>query len=274
MRQMIEELPKEVPVLTEAKAHPRVKMFGMAIDKVDMEQAVETIWSWMDAPEGRYVVTPNIDHVLRFQKDKEFAQIYHEAALVIPDGMPIVWSSRLLGEPLKERVTGSDLFPRICELAAKEDRGVFFLGSMPGVAELAAENLKKRYPGFRLAGFYAPPFGFEKDPAENRKIVEMINASKAEILFVALGAPKQEKWTHRYLPHLETVKAALCVGASIDFEAGVVKRAPHWMRNVGLEWLWRVLNDPKRLWKRYLVDDLPFVGLLLKEWFAARKKAF
>lgn len=250
---------------------PRVELFGISIDNVNFQEALEEAWSWLKAPGQHYLTTPNVDHVLRLQKDEEFRKIYSGASLVTADGMPIVWTSKLLGQPLKERVAGSDLFPELCRLSAQNDVGVYFLGSMPGVAELAAENLKKRYPGFRLAGFYSPPFGFEKDAAENEKILQKINESKAPILFVALGAPKQEKWTYRYLNRLEYVKAAFCIGASIDFAAGVVKRAPAWVGKIGLEWLWRLASDPKRLWKRYLIEDTAFIGLFLKEFFSLNR---
>lgn len=245
--------------------HPKVELFDITIDNVTMADAVETVWSWLDTNDRRYVVTPNVDHVLRYTKDPEFVSAYKKASLVIPDGMPLIWSSRLLGTPLKERVTGSDLFPLLCERSAKEGRRIFFLGSMPGVAELAEKNLQKRYAGFKLCGFYSPPFGFEKNPAENEKIVKMLNDTRAEILMVALGAPKQEKWTFHHLDKT-CVNAALCIGASIDFEAGVIKRAPEWMRGIGMEWIWRLMHDPKRLWKRYLIEDLPFFSILAREF--------
>lgn len=249
---------------------PQLDLFGITIDNVTMEEALQEIWSWFDCGGKHYLTTPNVDHIVRLHKDKEFMNIYEGASLVIADGMPIVWASRLLGKPLKGRVAGSDLFPQLCRLAAFDGKGVFFLGSMPGVAEKAAENLKKRYPGFKLAGCYSPPFGFEKNPQENEKIIKMINDSRAPILFVALGAPKQEKWTYRYM-HALNIKAAFCVGASIDFEAGVVKRAPAWVGQIGLEWLWRLFSDPKRLWRRYLVEDSAFISIFLKEWWKGFK---
>lgn len=244
---------------------PQIELFGTTIDNVTMDETLQEIWSWFECEGKHYLTTPNVDHIIRLQKDEEFRKIYEGASLVIADGMPLVWASKLLGKPLKGRVTGSDLFPQLCRLAAFDSKDVFFLGSMPGVAEKAAENLKKRYPGFNLAGFYSPPFGFEKDPAENQKIINLINESKAPILFVALGAPKQEKWTYRHLDAIN-IKAAFCVGASIDFEAGVVKRAPAWVGKIGMEWLWRLVSDPKRLWRRYLVEDTAFLGLFIKEW--------
>ncbi len=249
---------------------PKIELFGISIDNVTMAETLEEVWGWLEFEGKHYVVTPNVDHILRLQKDEEFQKIYRGASLVIADGMPLVWASRLLGKPLKERVTGSDLFPQLCRLAAFDGKDVFFLGSMPGVAELAAKNLAKRFPGFRMAGCYSPPFGFEKNPEENKKIIRKINESKAPILFIALGAPKQEKWIYRHMNDLN-IKAAFCIGASIDFEAGVVKRAPEWMGKLGLEWLWRLASDPKRLWRRYLIEDMGFLGLFLKEWLHVKK---
>ncbi len=248
-----------------------IHLFGVRIDNVDMTEALEVVWSWLQGDRPRYAVTPNVDHFMRLRKDSEFREIYRNASLVIADGMPLVWASKLMGNPLKERVAGSDLFPLLCERTAREGRGVYFLGSMPGVAERAGESLAGKFPGFRLSGCYSPPFGFENDEDENQRIVKKINDSGADILFVALGAPKQEKWTFRHISRLK-VKAVLCVGASIDFEAGVIQRAPEWISSLGIEWLWRLLQDPKRLWKRYLLEDMPFLGILIRKVYKRSRK--
>jgi N-acetylglucosaminyldiphosphoundecaprenol N-acetyl-beta-D-mannosaminyltransferase len=154
----------------------------------------------------------------------------------------------------------------VCRLAAEERRRVYFLGGEEGVPGEAARVIKDAIPNFQLAGFYSPPFGFEKDDVENQKIVEMINKSRADVIFVALGAPKQEKWVAKHLNQLD-IKVAVCVGAGLDFIAGTIKRAPKWVQKSGFEWAWRLTRDPKRLWKRYLVEDTAFLGIFFREWY-------
>ncbi len=245
---------------------PSIELFGVKIHNLTMPEVIQRIETWFADEKKHYLTTPNVDHIVQLQKDVEFQEAYQGASLVIPDGMPVIWASRLLGIPLKERVTGSDLFPLVCGLAAREGRRLFLLGAKPGVAEIAARNLTGKFPGIQIAGWYSPPFGFENDLEENQKIVNLINESNSEILFVALGAPKQEKWVARYLSKVKA-KVAFCVGAALDFEAGVLKRAPSWMQKMGFEWLWRLGQDPKRLWKRYLVEDMLFLKLFLRQWF-------
>jgi len=253
------------PPSTQTVGHHSIKLFGIFIHNVTTLEVIDQISRWLFENGRHYLTTPNVDHVVQLQNDPEFRAAYQNASLVVPDGMPLVWISRFLKMPLKERVAGSDLFPRVCQLAAESGKRVFLLGAKPGVAEMAALSLKRKCPTIQIAGCYSPPFGFEKDANENGKIVALINQSRTDILFVALGAPKQEKWISRYLPALN-IKVALCVGAAFDFEAQVIKRAPEWMQKSGLEWLWRLCQDPVRLWRRYLIEDLVFLKLCLKEW--------
>lgn len=243
----------------------RVDLFGIKIDNVTMREAVERLRTCLNNGRGHYVTTPNVDHVVHLQGDEQFREAYRSASLVVPDGAPVVWASRLLGKPLKERVTGADLIPEVCALAAREGRSVFFFGGNPGVAERAGENLRQQFPGLRVAGAYAPAFGFERDPAQNEEAIRRVEEADPDILFVALGAPKQEKWIYSHRDRLR-FRLALCVGSALDYPAGAARRAPSWMRRAGLEWLWRIGLEPRRLARRYLVEDLPFVGLVLKEF--------
>jgi N-acetylglucosaminyldiphosphoundecaprenol N-acetyl-beta-D-mannosaminyltransferase len=250
--------------------HDRISLFGITIDNVTMAQARERIRRLLEQRNGRhYVVTPNVDHIVRLYKDAAFRRVYAGAALVIPDGMPLIWASRPLGRPLQARVTGADLLPSVCEMAASSGRSLFLLGGREGVAERAARNLQARYPGLRIAGTYSPPMGFERDRAEDQRTVERINRARADILAIGLGSPKQELWIARHQRELQ-FGVALCIGAAIDFAAGVLKRAPQWMQHHGLEWLWRLMQDPKRLCKRYLVDDMAFAGIVAREWWRLR----
>ena len=244
----------------------KVRLFGITMDNVTMPEAMGRIREMLAGSEKHFVVTPNVDHLVRLHKDAEFREVYSRASLVLPDGMPVIWASRLLGRPLKERVAGSDMMLPACKLAAETKARVYFLGSMPGVAEKAVEKLKGMFPDLQVAGYYSPPFGFEKDGEENKRIVSAINASRTDVLFVALGAPKQEKWIAAHRSELN-IKVGLCIGAGIDFIAGTVKRAPAWMHRMGLEWFWRLMSDPGRLWKRYLIEDMLFIKIFLKEWW-------
>ena len=160
-------------------------------------------------------------------------------------------------------MSGSDLFPKVCDLASKNGYKVFLLGAAEGVADKAAKKLMKKYNGLEVVGTYSPSYGFEKNEDEIEKIIDIINTEKPDILAVGLGAPKQEKFLYRYKDKLN-VPVSLAIGASIDFEAGNVDRAPIWMQNIGLEWFYRLIKEPKRMFKRYLIDDMKIFKLLIK----------
>jgi N-acetylglucosaminyldiphosphoundecaprenol N-acetyl-beta-D-mannosaminyltransferase len=157
----------------------------------------------------------------------------------------------------------------VCEMAAAHGKSLFLLGGRPGIAERAASSLHARYAGLRIAGTYAPPMGFERDGAEQRRIVEHVNRVRPDLLAIGLGAPKQELWIAAHRSELD-FGVALCIGAAIDFAAGTVRRAPRYMQKHGLEWLWRLGQEPRRLWKRYLVEDLAFGALVAREWWRLR----
>ena len=240
-------------------------LFGIDIDSVDMRAAVSTVLSWCGEPRPsacRYVVTPNVDHAVMIQSDPRLLDSYRDASLVLADGLPIVLASRLLRKRLPERVAGSDLVPALLAQAGSLSTGnrlkVFLLGAAPGVGDRAAGRIREKYPDVEVVGVLSPPLGFEKDDDENRRIYEAVAAAQPDVLVLGLGAPKQELWVHEHAPHLQA-KVALCVGATIDFLAGHRQRAPRWMQSTGLEWLHRVLTEPRRLAKRYAPRrlDLP-----------------
>lgn len=243
----------------------RIELFGIGIDNVDMAGAVAAVRSFVEGRACAYVVTPNVDHLVKLRSDPEFRGIYADAGLVIADGMPLVWASKLAGKPLKGRVAGSDLFVELCAEAARTGMSVFMLGSASqDIIEAAARELEARYPGIRIVGKHSPSFGFEKRDQENEAIISMIRAARPDILFVGVGAPKQEKWIYRFRERLG-VPVALGIGASFDFVAGSVKRAPLWMQKTGLEWFYRFIKEPRRMFKRYFVDDMAFLGMALEE---------
>jgi len=212
-------------------------------------------------PHLHQVATVNLDFVALAQHNPLFKETVNQADLVLPDGMPLVWLSRLKGQPVPQRVTGVDLVDRSCELAVRTGRSVFLLGAAPGIAAAAARTLQHRYPGLQVAGTYSPSFS-EAAAEENDRIVGMIRDTAPGFLFVALGAPKQDLWIRAQRDRL-TVPVAIGVGGTLDILAGAVKRAPAWMQRSGLEWSYRLGQEPRRLWRRYLVNDLPMFARLL-----------
>lgn len=250
---------------------PCVPIAGVPISNVTMDEALRRIELMIRLRGCNYVVTPNVDHVIELQKNKTFQRAYRASALVVPDGVPLLWASKLLGRPLAEKVSGSDLFPRFCALAAEKGYRLFFFGGLPGAAERAAEILTQRYPGLKVVGTDCPPYGFEKNEAQNWTAIRRIRESRAEVLIIGLGAPKSEIWLYRHLRACQ-VPAALSVGASFDFVAGMVRRAPRILQRVGLEWLWRLALEPRRLYQRYLYRDPAFFLLLWRDWRKGRRR--
>ena len=250
-------------IMKKTFGNKHVYISGVWIDNLTALDAVEMIKSRIAERIPSYIVTPNADHIVRLQRDPEFREAYKNASLTIADGMPILWAAKFLGTPLKEKISGSDLFPKICAVAAKQGYKLFFLGGRRGAAIGAAEVLKIKYPNIQIVGTYSPPVGFEKDAEEDNKIATMIKASNPDILFVGLGAPKQEKWIFSHYTRLG-VPVSIGIGAAFEFISGIVKRAPVWMQKIGLEWFWRLIMEPRRLWKRYLIDDMNFFWLVLK----------
>ena len=241
----------------------RIKFLNTHIDNVTMKEAVLIIEKLIKKSDCAYVVTPNLDHIVIMETDQEFAEIYDNADLVVTDGKPLIWISKLLGTPIKEKISGSDLFPQICEMCAQKNYSIFILGAAEGVADRAASNLVKRYAGFKIIGTYSPPIGFEKNDAELSKINEIIVRAKPDVLAVSLGSPKGEKFVYKHLKEYG-VPLGISIGATIDFEAGNVRRAPKWMANHGLEWLFRITQDPKRLIKRYWNDAVKIIPIIIK----------
>ncbi|MCA9121034.1 MAG: WecB/TagA/CpsF family glycosyltransferase [Planctomycetaceae bacterium] len=247
---------------------PRVRLFGVNMDVLDMSSTLKIIQSWTAAPfdRCRYVVTPNVDHTVLLQDRRDLRDAYHDADLVLADGWPVVAASRIVGKPLPERVAGSDLVPRLLAAGlASQPLRVFLLGAAPGVGEKAARNIHRRYDGVDVVGVHSPPLGFENREEESNRILYLVGQTQPDILVVGLGAPKQELWVHAHRDQLKA-KVALCVGATIDFIAGEKSRAPRWLQRLGLEWLHRILSEPRRLAKRYAHDASVFPGIVWREW--------
>lgn len=243
----------------------RVNLCNIKVDRCSFRDALNLIVHQASVGrESKYVVTPNAHHIVTLQRDRHFRKIYQNAFLSVADGVSLLWAADFLGTPLCDRVNGTDLFEHLCRMAAERNLSVFFLGGRPQAAERAAEVLKRRHPQLKIAGTYSPPYGFESDAIEVATINHKIRAAKPHILFVGLGAPKQEYWMYNHCESLG-VPVSLGIGVSFEFVAGMVKRAPRWMQQSGLEWLFRLINEPKRLWQRYFVCNSVFVWLVLKQ---------
>ena len=241
----------------------RLKFMNTEIDNLTMQETLQAIEKLIKEDKAAYVVTPNVDHIVQLETNKELQDVYKNASLILTDGKPLLWIAKWYGTPIKEKISGSDLFPLLCEMAAKKGYTMFFLGAAEGVAAKAAENLIRRYEELQVVGTYSPPYGFENNLEEMNKIKNMIRKVNPHILVVGLGCPKQEKFMYHHCKELG-VPISLGLGASFDFESGNIKRAPKWMANHGLEWLFRITQDPKRMVKRYLVDDVKIIGLIRK----------
>lgn len=248
----------------------RIKFLNIEVDNLTMDETINKINELILMKKNSYVVTPNVDHIVKLEHDKEFKEVYDNADLILTDGKPLIWISKMSQNQIKEKVSGSDLFPKVCALAQKKRYKIFLLGAKEGVANKAAENLKKKYSNLNVVGTYSPSYGFEKKEDEVEKIISIINKAKPDILAVGLGAPKQEKFIYKYKDRLN-VPISLAIGATIDFEAGNVKRAPKIMQNIGLEWFYRLVKDPKRLAKRYLIDDMKIIKIIIKYRHKKRK---
>lgn len=240
--------------------HDQIRILGAIVDSVTLDQAVERAHEFVLSGQSHQVVTVNVDFIRLAQENAEFMGVINRSALSIADGMPLVWASKWLGEPLPERVTGVELVDGCCELAAREGFRVFLLGGADDVAREAGDVLQARYPGLQVVGAYSPPMGPFSDD-EDQKMVAMINAAQPHMLFVAFGAPKQDLWIAKHRDRLH-VPLAVGVGGVFNFLTGRVKRAPGWMQKGGLEWLYRVMQEPRRLWRRYFMQDMPvLVGI-------------
>jgi N-acetylglucosaminyldiphosphoundecaprenol N-acetyl-beta-D-mannosaminyltransferase len=250
-------------------ALPRVRVGSLAIDVVDFQGAIDAIDRLIGAKNGGTVFTPNVDHVVMAEHDERFRSAYAAAALSLVDGTPVLWAARLLRTPLPEKISGSDLVMPLLRRAAERGHRVYFLGGAEGVAELAKSKLEATFPGIRIVGTDASRIDINA-LGEADEVAERISRAAPDLVLVALGAPKQEIWSHTRAERLKPA-VLIGVGASLDFVAGIQKRAPRWMSKVGLEWLYRLAQEPRRLATRYLLRD-PEFGLILLRQLRQRSK--
>ncbi|HEY2733616.1 MAG TPA: WecB/TagA/CpsF family glycosyltransferase [Polyangiales bacterium] len=250
---------------------PTVNLLGMQLARVDEDGLLDHMFGEVAARRGGWLITANLDFLRRYAKDPDARALYSSADLAVADGMPLVWAAGLLGEPLPERVAGSALIYRFADRAAREGRSVYFLGGDPGAGEAAATVLRARAPGLRVAGHSAPRFSAMPTEAELAATIAALREAAPDLLLVGLGSPKQERLIHALRPHFPAMWM-VGVGISFSFVAGHVQRAPRWMRQSGLEWVHRFLQEPQRLGRRYLLEDLPFAAELFARvlWERAR----
>ena len=248
----------------------RVAIGHLEVDLVTFDEALAKIVELVERGNGGVVFTPNVDHVVKAEHHLEFRMAYSRADLCLADGMPIVWASRLLRSPLPEKVSGSDLVVPLVRLAAERQWRLYLLGGAVGIAEAAGERMTRDL-GVQVVGTDSPYVRADGDMDHADEILERIRSARPHVVLVALGAPKQELWSDRFRGDIRPA-VAVGVGGSLDFIAGRVRRAPAWMSRSGLEWLFRLAQEPRRMWRRYLVEDLRFLTIVARTWRADHRE--
>lgn len=246
----------------ETNTTKRVSLAGLAFDRLCEADVVQYIIAASQNGSGGWIATPNADICRQARRDPAAAGLVRAATLIVPDGMPLIWAARLRGDPLSERVTGSSLIYSLTSAAAGSGRSVYFLGGEHGVPDLAGNRLASLYPGLKVAGASAPPVGFDQTTDGVTAVRDSLALAAPDIVYVGLGFPKQERLISQLAPVLPGTWFVAC-GAAIPFAAGSLPRAPRWMQRAGLEWMFRLFREPRRLCRRYLVDDLPYAAGLL-----------
>ena len=259
---MLEE-ERGIPVDSRQIDTQRIRFLNTYIDNLTAAEAKNVVDQFIQTGGTHYVVTPNSDIIVKMQEDAELKQICDNADLILTDGQIVVKLSRHLGVPIKERVCMTDFVWDVFDLAVKKKYKVFLFGGREDVLTNAAENIRQKVPKLQIVDLFSPPFGFENNPEQLAAANKRIRESKADILIVFLGCPKQEKFIYRNKEEYQ-VPVSITMGGCVDFIAGRVKRAPMWMQNAGLEWFFRFLQEPKRMFKRYFVDDMKIFGLVRK----------
>lgn len=241
----------------------KIELLGLSLDNLSSSELLTEIEEDLESGRRARLVFVNVDVAVKADHDSELKKIINSSDYGMVDGMPLKWLADARHLRLKEKVSGADFVPLLCRMAAEKGKSVFILGGGDFVAEKAAGKLKENYPGIRIAGYYAPPMGFETDEAEVAKTCDIIGRSRPDILIVCLGCPKQEKFVYENSGRYDA-QISVCAGATVDFLAGRIRRCPKWMSNAGLEWFFRFLMEPKRLFKRYFIDDLEVLKLVFR----------
>lgn len=245
----------------------RIRILNVNIDNITLNELLEKLTKGV-------LVTPNVDDIMKHQRDEFFHQYASQAEYVICDSKIVLLSSKFLGKPLREAIPGSSFFPKYCDYHKYDNTRIFLLGAKEGVGEIARMRINKRVGREIVVGSYSPPFGFEKDDIECQHIVEILRNSSANVVLVGLGNPKQTRWIYKYKELLPNIDVFMALGATIDFEAGNIKRAPKIFQKLAMEWFYRFLKEPKRMYRRYFIDDIPFFWYLVKQLLGLYKDPF
>jgi N-acetylglucosaminyldiphosphoundecaprenol N-acetyl-beta-D-mannosaminyltransferase len=258
---LAEQRGSEIPI-----RHTAVELFGCLVDNLSMSETVAVVSEFVRSGRPHQHVVVNVDKIIKASRDPELRRIINSCPLVNVDGMPLVWAARLLGKRIQHRVTGVDLFLRLMDEAASRGWRVFLLGAEEDVVSRVRRDYQARHPQIRIIGHRN---GYWL-PSEERAVVQQIQDSKPELLFVAMSSPRKEEFLDKYQPHLQ-IPFAMGVGGSFDIAAGRTKRAPVWMQDCGLEWFYRFLQEPRRLFRRYFIDGMLFVFLLAEAAWKMRR---
>ena len=262
-------LNSENQVPSSRKLPDRVQIASASIHPITAAQAIQWTLASLETPQPQYVVTANVDHIVRLENPGEFREAYSRADLAIADGKPVVWLSHIQGQSLPARITGVDLFESVCASSDRHNIRLYMLGSTPARSLDAARNLQASHPNLQIVGRFTGLISNET----TSEVVEGIRDAKPNLVAVCLGSPKQENWVYR---HLDVLPPAvyLCIGGTIDIVSKHVRRAPHWIQDLGLEWMYRLIQEPKRLWRRYMQDDRHFLGIVFRQSRRRLQRAF
>jgi N-acetylglucosaminyldiphosphoundecaprenol N-acetyl-beta-D-mannosaminyltransferase len=247
----------------------RTNILGVGVSAINMDLALETIRGWIERREQHFVTVTGVHGVMESQRDEKIRDIHNRAGMVTPDGMPLVWLSRLKGQSHVRRVYGPDLMLAVCQDGLTHGYRHYLYGGAEGVPTLLASKLRERFPGIQIVGEFSPPFR-ALSPEEDEQIVRDINAAQPDIVWVGLSTPKQERWMAAHVGRVEA-PVMVGVGAAFDFHAGLKKQAPRWVQGSGMEWFFRLVTEPRRLAKRYLINNPTFLALIAAQLLGLRK---
>jgi N-acetylglucosaminyldiphosphoundecaprenol N-acetyl-beta-D-mannosaminyltransferase len=244
--------------------HSKVNILGVQVSSLTNEELLNTITNSITSKQFSQIAITPTNSIVAAYKEKEISEIYNKAEIVLCDGMPVKWASHFLGTPIKERITGLDVLPNLVKLSSEKNFSLFLLGASPGVGNQLAKVIKEQYPNITIAGIYVPPFMKVFSEEENQKMVNAVNASNADIVLVSLTAPKQDIWIAQNRSALNPA-VYIGIGGAFEVMAGIAKRSPIWMQNAGLEWLYRFIQEPQRLFRRYFIEAPVFIPLVIKQ---------
>jgi N-acetylglucosaminyldiphosphoundecaprenol N-acetyl-beta-D-mannosaminyltransferase len=251
--------------------HSKVNILGVQVSSLTNEELLNTITNTIISKQFSQIAITPTNSIVAAYKEKGISEMYNKAEIVLCDGMPVKWASHFLGTPIKERITGLDVLPNLVKLSSEKNFSLFLLGASPGVGHQLAKVITEKYPNITIAGIYVPPFMNVFSEEENQKMINEVNASSADIVLVSLTAPKQDIWIAQ---NRSTLNPAVYIGIGGAFEvmAGLARRSPKWMQNAGLEWFYRFIQEPKRLFRRYFIEAPVFIPLVIKQKFGLLKR--